>query len=44
MTQETTNMLIALLIGGGITIYFIYKISEIAKTLKEMRDKMPDKK
>lgn len=43
MSQEQTNLLLGLLIGAGITIYALVKLTEIAKTLKQIRDKMPDK-
>lgn len=43
MSQETTNLLASLIIGGGVTIFFMYKISEIASILKQIRDKISSK-
>lgn len=44
MTQEESNLLFAALVGLAILITFFVKLFEIAKSLKEISGKMPDKK
>ena len=43
ITQEETNLILTAVISVVLLVVFFAKLFEIAKTLKEIRDKLPDK-
>ncbi|HHT23156.1 MAG TPA: hypothetical protein GXZ87_07595 [Bacteroidales bacterium] len=44
VTQDESYLMLVALISVVLLIVFFVKLFEIAKTLKEIRDRMPDKK